>query len=32
MRIEKLMVGPMGANCYIIWDEDYQEAAIIDPY
>lgn len=31
MRIEKLMVGPMGANCYIIWDEASQEAAIIDP-
>lgn len=31
MRIEKLIVGPMGANCYIIWDEATQEATIIDP-
>ncbi len=31
MIIEKLTVGPMGVNCYIVWDEKTAKAAIIDP-
>lgn len=26
-----LTVGPLGANCYIIWDRETRKAAIIDP-
>ncbi len=31
MRIERLIVGPLQANCYIVWDEKTLEAIVIDP-
>ena len=31
MRIERLIVSPLEVNCYIVWDEDTLEAAVIDP-
>lgn len=31
MKVETLMVGPIQANCYLIYDENSREAAIIDP-
>ncbi|MGL4606870.1 MAG: MBL fold metallo-hydrolase [Eubacteriaceae bacterium] len=31
MELEKLSLGVMGTNCYIIWDCDTLEAAVIDP-
>lgn len=31
MRIKKYALGPMGANCYIVWDESSKDAAVIDP-
>ncbi|GBE06691.1 MAG TPA: MBL fold metallo-hydrolase [Nitrospirae bacterium] len=31
MEIKKLMVGPLGVNCYIIADEVSKEAMVIDP-
>jgi len=31
MKIKKLVVGPLQANCYVVWDKDGRSAAIIDP-
>jgi len=31
MKIKKLLVGPLQANCYVVWDKDGGRAAIIDP-
>ena len=31
MRIEKLVVGQLQTNCYLVWDEKSGEAVIIDP-
>jgi len=31
LRYEKLTVGPLDVNCYILWDERSNEAMIIDP-
>ena len=29
--IERLMVGPLQSNCYIVWDENSLEAMVVDP-
>ena len=31
MKVKKLEVGPMLANCYIVWCEETREALVIDP-
>ena len=31
MKIEKIVVGEMQANCYLLWDEQSKEAVVIDP-
>lgn len=31
MQIKKFMVGPLMANCYVVWSEDSSEGVIIDP-
>jgi glyoxylase-like metal-dependent hydrolase (beta-lactamase superfamily II) len=31
LQVEPLIVGPLMSNCYIVWDEDKKEGAIIDP-
>jgi len=31
MKIEKLVVGQLQTNCYLVWDEKSKEAVIIDP-
>ena len=31
MKIKKLVVGPLQANCYVVWDRAGGSAAIIDP-
>lgn len=31
MKIEQLVVGPLGVNCYIVLCEDTKQAAVIDP-
>ena len=31
MRVEKLQVGQLAANCYLVWDENTSDAVIIDP-
>ncbi len=31
MKIEKLVVGQLQTNCYLVWDEKSKEAIIIDP-
>ncbi len=31
MRVEKLQVGQLAANCYLVWDETTLETLIIDP-
>ena len=31
MRVERLTVGPLDVNCYILWDDTSHEAIIIDP-
>ncbi len=31
MKVKKLIVGPLEANCYILWDEESKEAVVIDP-
>lgn len=31
MEIRKLSLGQMGTNCYVLWDENSLEAAVIDP-
>jgi len=31
MKIEKLVVGQLQTNCYLVWDEKSREAVIIDP-
>lgn len=31
MRIETVVVGQLEVNCYILWDEQSQEACVIDP-
>lgn len=31
MKIEKLVVGQLQSNCYLVWDEKTKETIIIDP-
>jgi glyoxylase-like metal-dependent hydrolase (beta-lactamase superfamily II) len=31
LKVEPLVVGPLFSNCYIVWDEDKKEGAVIDP-
>ncbi len=31
MQIKKQRMGPLGTNCYLVWDEASQEAMLIDP-
>ncbi len=31
MKIEKLVVGQLQTNCYLVWDEESKEAVVIDP-
>jgi len=31
MKIERLIVGQLQTNCYLVWDEENGEAVIIDP-
>ena len=31
MKIETITVGPLQANCFIVWDEETKEALVIDP-
>ncbi|NLW17814.1 MAG: MBL fold metallo-hydrolase [Firmicutes bacterium] len=31
MQIKKQRMGPLGTNCYLVWEEDSQEAMLIDP-
>jgi hydroxyacylglutathione hydrolase len=31
LAVEPMAVGPLMTNCYIVWDEDSNEGAIIDP-
>lgn len=31
MKVETLVVGPIQANCYLLYDEESKETAIIDP-
>lgn len=31
MEIKKLSLGQMGTNCYVLWDENSLESAVIDP-
>ncbi len=30
LKIESLVLGPLQTNCYIIWDEESREAAVVD--
>ena len=31
MRIETIMVGQMGTNCYLAWDEESKRGFLVDP-
>lgn len=31
LQVEPLIVGPLFSNCYVVWDEDKKEGAVIDP-
>ncbi len=31
LQVDRMIVGPLSSNCYIIWDEIKRNAAIIDP-
>ena len=31
MNVHRLAVGPLQANCYVVWDKAGGSAAIIDP-
>ena len=31
VNVEKLIVGPLASNCYIVWDHDAEEGVVIDP-
>lgn len=31
MQVKRINVGPLDANCYIVWDEETKDAAVIDP-
>lgn len=31
LQVEPLVVGPLFSNCYVVWDEDKKEGAVIDP-
>ncbi|MBI5465438.1 MBL fold metallo-hydrolase, partial [Candidatus Gottesmanbacteria bacterium] len=31
MRVEKLVVGQLWTNCYLVWDEKDKKGIIIDP-
>lgn len=31
VKVRRLVVGPIGTNCYIVWAEGSAEAAVIDP-
>ena len=31
MKLETMVLGPLATNCYILWDEQTKDAAVIDP-
>ena len=31
MKIEKISVGPLGTNCYVVYDENKKEGIVVDP-
>jgi len=31
LQVDPLVVGPLFSNCYIVWDDDTKQGAIIDP-
>ena len=31
MKLEIMVLGPLETNCYLLWDEQTMEAAVIDP-
>lgn len=31
IRVERLVVGPLLTNCYVVWDDDSGEGVVIDP-
>ena len=31
MKLETMVLGPLETNCYLLWDEQTMEAAVIDP-
>jgi len=31
MQVRTLALGPLQTNCYVVWDEETREAAVIDP-
>ena len=31
MKVEKIVVGPLQVNCFVLWDEANREAMVIDP-
>ena len=31
MEIEKLVVGELQTNCYLVWDKETREGIIVDP-
>jgi len=31
LQVERMIVGPLSSNCYIVWDKTKRNAAIIDP-
>lgn len=31
MKIKQMAVGPLGTNCYIIWNEETEQAVVLDP-
>jgi len=31
LQVERLVVGPLDSNCYIVWDDNVKQGVIIDP-
>lgn len=31
LKVERLIVGPLSSNCYIVWDDSVKQGVIIDP-
>ena len=31
MKVETMVLGPLATNCYLLWDEQTKDAAVIDP-